>query len=63
LIENDEFVKSVKMAAHGGAGDSHGPAAADGDRTKPGKGFTIKINVPNQSENDLILKNNSRIKG
>jgi hypothetical protein len=56
LIKNDEFVKSVKMAAYGGAGDSHGPAAADGDRTKPGKGFTIKLNVPNQSEKSLILK-------
>jgi hypothetical protein len=56
LIENDEFVKSVKMATYGGAGDSHGPAAADGDRTKPGKGFTKKLNVPKHSENGLILK-------
>jgi hypothetical protein len=35
------------MAAYGGAGDGHGAAAADGDRTKPGKGFTKKLNVAN----------------
>jgi hypothetical protein len=44
------------MAAHGGAGDGHGAAAADGDRTKPGNGFTKKLNVPKHSENGLILK-------
>ncbi len=50
MIENDEFVKSVKMAAYGGAGDGHGPAAADGDRTKPGNIFSIKLNVAKHSE-------------